>query len=99
MPTQREVVVEQDICEEAEAEGYIVRKMQYVGRRNCPDRWFLRDGVWTIIEFKRRGEVPNPTQAREHDKLRSKGQKIHAIDNHEDARRLLKIGVFALLAQ
>jgi hypothetical protein len=44
---QKEIVLENDIVGEAEEAGYLVRKMQYVGRRACPDRWFLRDGAWT----------------------------------------------------
>ena len=37
----------------AENNGWIVRKMQYIGRRGCPDRFFFGYGQIIMIEFKR----------------------------------------------
>ena len=93
---QKEIVVETDICDEAEEAGYVVRKVTYAGRRGAPDRWFKRfDTPWILIEFKKKGEKPDGLQQREHDKLRGAGQKVYVIDNHDDARRVLKLGPYA----
>lgn len=92
----REIVLENDIVDEAEEAGYYVRKVQYFGRRGAPDRWFKRvDTDWILIEFKKRGEKPDGLQQREHDKLRGAGQRVHVVDNHDDARRILKLGIYA----
>lgn len=37
----------------AENNGWIVRKIQYVGRRGCPDRLFMGHGHTFIGEFKK----------------------------------------------
>ena len=37
----------------AENHGWLVRKMQYVGRRSCPDRLFVGYGKMFLAELKR----------------------------------------------
>lgn len=100
MPVQKEVVLENDISGpggEAEQAGWLVYKMQFVGRRGCPDRWhFRRDHEKpVIIEYKKRGEKPDGLQVKTHDRLRSQGFKVHIVDTHDDARRILKLGPYA----
>lgn len=90
--SQKEIVLEEDITAEAEAAGWLVYKMQFIGRRGCPDRWFFRQGELVIIEFKRRGETPDGLQRKTHDRFRGQGFKVHVIDNHDDARRVLGLG-------
>lgn len=95
MAGQKEIVLELDIVKEAEDDGWLVRKLQYVGRRGAPDRMFVKRGRIVFIEFKRKGEQPDGLQRREHDRLRGQGIQVHVIDNHDDARKLLKLGIYA----
>lgn len=92
---QREIVLETYIVEEAQEAGWVVRKMRYIGRRSCPDRWFFRAGVLVIIEFKKKGEEPDPLQKREHKRLLAAGFKVHVVDTYKHARQLLKLGRYA----
>lgn len=68
--------------------GWMARKMRYVGRRSCPDRWFFRRGRVIAVEFKRPGEQPNPSQRREIKRLRDAGIEVYVIDNIEAGRDL-----------
>lgn len=97
MPTPREIVIENKISGpggEAEAAGWLVRKMQYVGRRGCPDRWHFRDGVIVIIEYKKRGEKPDGLQQKEHDRLRGHGFRVYTVCEEDEARKLLGLGIY-----
>ena len=85
----RETVIEQKVCEFAERQGWLVRKMTYAGRRGCPDRWFFRDGRIVIVEFKKPGSDCDGVQKREHTRLREKGVFVHVIDNIPDGCTLL----------
>lgn len=77
----REIVIEQKVCDFAEAQGWLVRKMVYAGRRGCPDRFFFRGGKMLMIEFKRPGCKPDAVQEREHARLRAQGFRVHIIDS------------------
>lgn len=98
MPTPREIVLENQISGpggEAEAAGWLCRKMQYIGRRACPDRWHFRKGVIVIIEYKRIGCKPDGLQDKEHSRLRNAGFKVHVCYTEDEARRALKLGIYA----
>jgi len=97
---QREWVVENDISGpdgEAERAGWLVWKMQIIGKRGCPDRWhFRRDHPKpVIIEYKKRGEKPDGIQRKRHDELRGQGYEVHVVVDHDHARKLLKLGAHA----
>ena len=47
-----EIAFEHGAVEYAERRGWLVRKMRYIGRNGCPDRWFFKDGIVVPIEFK-----------------------------------------------
>ncbi len=85
----REIVIEEKVCEFAEKQGWLVRKMVYAGRRGCPDRFFFRNGKVLMIEFKRPGTKPDGLQEREHARLREHGFTVHVIDNIADGCALL----------
>lgn len=98
--SQKEIVLEEDGVEAAENAGWLVRKMQFIGRRGCPDRFFWKRrpkpcphcgtaGDLHMIEFKRKGKGPDGKQQREHDKLRGQGWPVHVIDTWEDFCKLL----------
>jgi len=82
--------LENTAVEEAEADGWLVRKVKYIGRDAAPDRWFLKDGRWVIIEFKDYGEPLKPQQALEAKRLKAHGAEVYAIDTIEDFRRVIQ---------
>ncbi|WP_195178933.1 hypothetical protein [Mesorhizobium sp. INR15] len=43
----------------AENHGWLVRKIQYIGRKSCPDRLFVGYGQMFVIEMKRKGKTPS----------------------------------------
>lgn len=85
-----EASIEDDVVAWAEQRGWLVRKMQYPGRRGCPDRFFFRGGNLVIVEFKRPGvKKADPLQVREHKRYTDAGWKVHVINNRDDAKRIL----------
>ena len=71
---------ELDVVAWAENNGWIVRKMQYIGRRSCPDRYFFGYGQIIPIEMKKKGKTAS------RDGRLSTGQK-------EEFKRLAGVGV------
>jgi len=97
MPAQKEIVVEEDISGpggEAEQAGWLVHKMQIIGKRGCPDRWHFRAGVLVIIEYKKRGKNQDGIQVKRADELRGHGFQVHVVRTHEEARKLLRLGIY-----
>lgn len=98
MPSQREIVLEEDISGpggEAELAGWLVHKMGIVGKAGCPDRWHWRKGVLVIIEYKKKNKPLDGRQVKRIDEFQRAGFKVHRIDNHDAARRVLKLGQYA----
>ena len=63
---RREGDIESKIVKAAKLRGWRQRKMQFVGRRGCPDRWFQRDpGQLVILEIKDPDGVLSVAQKRE----------------------------------
>lgn len=84
---RRESYIEGKVTKYAQERGWRARKMQFVGRRGCPDRWFLRgEGQLVIIEFKDKNGALSPHQRREINWLLENGFHIHVIDNIEDGQ-------------
>lgn len=81
--------VELTVCLRAEARGWLVRKLSWIGRRNAPDRFFARDGRVVLIEFKRPGKVARETQNREIQRLREAGVEAYEVDNIEAGDAIL----------
>lgn len=79
----KEVVIESKVTERFEERGWLERKCIYAGRKGSPDRWYLRKGMWVLVEYKRPGEQPDAIQKREHQRLADHGQKVIVIDNIE----------------
>lgn len=80
----REDEVELTVVAWAENNGWVARKVQYIGRSGCPDHVFVGYGRTIWIEFKRPGEAPNPQQVREHRRFRAGGVTVFVIDNARD---------------
>lgn len=75
----------------AEGDGWLVRKVSYQGRASAPDRWFLKNGRWKIVEFKKNDEEPTLLQKREHNRLRKHGQEVLVIRTVEEFRHAFGI--------
>lgn len=86
----RELAVEGDVTDWAEANGFLSRKMTYAGRHGCRDRDFYGYGHIIMVEFKKFGGKPRVHQDRERQRFRDVGVKIHVIDNVADGIALLE---------
>lgn len=99
-----EAKIEKYLVKQVKTLGGEVRKVKWTGRRGAPDRLVMlpaRTGIteWgyldapaaTIwVEFKAPGKVPEPHQAREHERMRKMGQRVEVIDSMEGVDNLLK---------
>lgn len=86
---RREAFIENEVCKYARALGWRERKMMFVGRRGCPDRWFMRgDGQLVIVEFKDPNGKLSPHQKREVNWLLTHGFSIHVIESIEQGREV-----------
>lgn len=86
----RESQIELPVVARAEAAGYFVRKVAWLGRRAAPDRVFARRDRGTVyIEFKKPGETATLAQSLEHKRMRDAGMEVHVCDNVNDAMRIL----------
>lgn len=85
-----EANVEGPVCDFAEKNGWIVRKLAWVGRRGGPDRFFAKEGRVVLVEFKRPGGEPEPLQAREHRRLRKAGVDVRVVDSVEAGRAIFR---------
>jgi len=89
-PAVLEADVEDAVVEWAENHDWLVRKMRFIGRRGCPDRYFYGYGHIVMIEFKRPNGTRSAGQVREHRRLENAGLKVHVIEYAEDGIDILK---------
>lgn len=101
-----EAKIEKYLVNQVKALGGEVRKVKWVGRRGAPDRLVMLPGVtkvlhrnfpplWTPpatiwVELKAPDKVPEPHQAREHERMRKMGQRVEVIDSMGGVDNLLK---------
>jgi len=71
--------------------GWLQRKVKWIGRNGAPDRVLMRETengipqiVW--IELKTTGESPTVQQLKEHARMRAAGQLVLVIDNENRLR-------------
>lgn len=83
--------IETKVVHEAELAGWFVRKLGWVGRTSAPDRLFIKKGRVVFIEFKAPGKDANPTQAKEHDRMRDKGAEVYVCDSIREALAILRV--------
>lgn len=84
-----ENVIELTIVNLAEKDGWFQRKLEWVGRRGAPDRFFAKAGRVVLIEFKDTGKEPGLLQQREHQQLLAAGVEVHVCDSIAKAKRVL----------
>lgn len=90
MSQELEAEIEDDVVIFAVNRGWHVRKMQYPGRRGCPDRWFFKGGRLVIIEFKRPGGRVSASQAKEIKRFAEQGFGVHVVSDRDTACMLLE---------
>ena len=88
-----EANVEGEVTKWAEANGFLSRKMKYIGRHGCRDRDFYGHGHVVLIEFKRPGKTAAAHQERERRRLAEVGVTIHVIDDIDAGIAVLKRAV------
>lgn len=90
-----ELPIEDTVCDIATRNGWLVRKVSWVGRRAAPDRLFSKivDGHPrpVLIEFKREKKGATIQQKREHERLRAAGIEVHVCDSITSALKVLEI--------
>jgi hypothetical protein len=98
----RESVIEKHLVKRVKELGGEVRKVQWIGRRGAPDRLVMLPDFWwhcmhgrkgnpgpIYVELKAPGEVPEPHQLREHQRMRGFHIRVEVIDSIEGVERLL----------
>lgn len=89
----RERTVEGHLKKQVEATGGMIRKARWIGRRNCPDRWC----GWPTTKKRGWVETKKPStseatklQAREHERLRSCGERVDVLATIEAVDAYIK---------
>lgn len=84
-----ESAIEQKVAAWAESRGWLHRRIQYIGRRACPDHLFVGFGKVVFIEFKQPNGTLSALQKAERRKWWDRGAVIHVVDNEPDAKTIL----------
>lgn len=87
---EREANEENEAVIWAENNGWEVRKMAYVRRRGCADRFFFGHGTIVPIEFKRPDQEPDIHQQRDHKRLAKVGVKVHVCRSLAEVQAVLR---------
>ena len=90
----REKQIEARIIKRAREHKGIAFKFTSPGRRAVPDRLCVVPcfafGLQPFIEAKRPGEVPTPSQEREHVRIRKAGGTVFVVDTYETVDTLFE---------
>lgn len=76
--------------------GGDTRKLAWIGRSDAPDRYVMlphrvhKAAKQLLVEVKRPGEAPRPSQLREHERLRRFGVRVEVVDSFEAVDALIK---------
>lgn len=89
-PRRLEANVELETVAWAENNNWLVRKMEYTGRRGCPDRFFFGYGKIVMIEFKKKGGRLSEHQIKEHSRLEGHGLEVMVFYTSAEAIAHLK---------
>jgi hypothetical protein len=85
----RESTLEQYLVKTAQSKGGECRKLRWIGRNGAPDRIVMFNGQAIFIELKAPGEKCRPHQIREHERMRSMGQRVVVVDSFEGVDEIL----------
>lgn len=85
--TPLEKDIEKKVCQFARERGCLVYKFTSPSRRSVPDRLFITPrGYFFLIEFKRKGEKPTPSQEAEMLKIQQKKALVFVVDDVEQGK-------------
>jgi hypothetical protein len=84
----KEIYIEEKVCEFAKWAGWLVRKLQRIGRLGAPDRFFARGGRIVLVEFKQLGLKPEPHQEREIARLMDAGVEVYVVDSIQTGKTI-----------
>lgn len=81
------------MVERAEKNGWLTKKLSFIGERGAPDRLFIKNGRVMFVELKRPGELDETSanQKRVIRELLSAGAEVHVIDNLKDGYDLIEV--------
>ena len=85
----RESDIEDYLVRRVKAMGGEVRKVRWIGRRGAPDRLVMMPTATIWVELKAPGKAPEAHQLREHERMRSLGQRVEIIDSLQSVEALL----------
>lgn len=83
--------LERDHRSRAIEAGWMVVKIMRASPNGFPDRLYLRDGRYVLIEWKRPGKPATPQQIKRHKEIRAHGGEVYVVDNVVEANRILDI--------
>lgn len=99
MSMQLEAGIEAEIDAQAKADGWLVRRLQWLYRRGAPDRFCARAtapcpscgraGDIVLLEIKRPGGRMNGRQPREIKSLQDAGVRVAVVDSVDSAMEVL----------
>ena len=81
------------MVDRAEKNGWLTKKLSFIGERGAPDRLFVKNGRVIFVELKRPGELDETSanQKRVIRQLLSAGAEVHVIDNLKDGYALVEV--------
>lgn len=87
----RESQVEKHFVRQVEARGGLTRKVRWLCRRGCPDRYAVfPGGRYAFVELKAPDEKLDDHQAREIKRLQAVGVRVVVLDSVEAVDRWLE---------
>lgn len=69
--------------------GGEIRRVQWIGRNNAPDKIVMLPGAHAWVEEKRTGLAAEAAQRREHQRMAKAGMRVRVVNSVEDVDRLM----------
>lgn len=80
--------IERYLVKLAKANGWLCRKVKFIGHNGAPDRVLMAPGILVWVELKAPGKKPTMLQLAEHARMRAMGQTVMVIDSKEAVEEL-----------
>lgn len=81
--------VQDPIINYAKSQGWLVRRVQWIGRHGAPDALFMREGRVIFMEFKDLGKPAKLHQERERKRIIDHGIEAYVVDSEEQGIAIL----------
>lgn len=81
------------MVDRAEKNGWLTKKLKFVGERGAPDRLFIKNGRVMFVELKVPGDIDETSanQKRVIREMLAAGAEVHVIDNLKDGYALVEV--------